>query len=265
MLIFNREFRRNLKILIIWSVIISGLMILTLSAFPEVVKQQKAIDQIIKGMPTALIKAFDMDVLNISDALGYYATKGYIMITLFGAIYAVMLGGNILSKEHSEKTIEFLLSKPVLRSNVITQKLLAVFVNVMLFNLIVAAANYIGFKSVDATIDFKVFASLTAAPLMLHLLFAAISFFLSSSLKKSRNAMPISLGLVFVMYFLYIVAGIADKYAKIKYVSPFEYVNAADIIINKGLDTIYMSIMVGVIIISIFATYIVYRKKDITI
>ncbi len=265
MKVFQREFHRNLKALMIWTLILSALMVLTIGMFPEVAKQQESIEKILKGMPEGFRKAFDMDKINMSDALGYYATKGYIIITLFGSIYAVMLSGNILSKEHQEKTIEFLLSKPISRSEIITQKFLSVCINLFLFNLIITFTNYISFSTIDAKINLKLFTWMSLAPLILHLLFSAVAFLLSSLMKKSKSVVSISLGLIFVMYFLDIVSSIAAPYENIKYVTPFEYVNPANIIVHKGLDMRYMSIMLGIIFISIFATYFIYQKRDITL
>jgi len=265
MVIFKREMNRNLKGLIIWTLVISGIAILNLMMFPDVAKQQAAIDQLIKQLPQALIKAFGMDKLSMADPLGYYATKGYIMIILFGSIYAVMLAGNMLSKEHNEKTIEFLLSNPVKRSGVVTQKLLAIFTNLLIFNLLVTAANYIGFKMAGAEFDMGVFLLLSLAPFLLHLVFASISFFLSSRIKKSRSIVSISLGLVFVMYFLDIVSGISDKFENLKYITPYEYVDAVGIVINKGINTSYLGIMAGVIIICNLAAYLIYQRRDIAV
>lgn len=265
MMIFRREMNRNLKGLIIWTLVISMIMILNLMMFPDVAKQQAAIDQLLKQLPQSLIKAFGMDKLSMADPLGYYATKGYFMLILFGSIFSVMLAGNMLSKEHNEKTIEFLLSNPIKRSGLVTQKLLAVFMNLLIFNLIVTAANYIGFKMVDAVFDTRVFVLLSIAPFLLHLVFASISFFLSSQMKKSRNIVSISLGLVFVMYFIDIMSSISDKFENLKYITPYEYVNAVGIVLNKSISTAYVGIMAVVIIICNLAAYLIYQRRDISV
>lgn len=253
-----------LRFWLCWTIAIGGLMILTIAMFPEVAKQQQTIDELLKQMPQSLIKAFGMDKVNLSDALGFYATKGYLMITLFGSIFAAMLAGNILSKEQSEKTIEFLLSKPVSRSRVVTEKLLAVVVYILLFNLLVAVANFIGFTMVDASFSFRLFVYLSVAPLLLHLVFAGISFFLSSLMKKGRSVLSISLGLVFILYFFEIISSIAEKYEQLKYLTPFVYVNAADIITRGGLDPTYTGIMTAEFLLSVLASYAVFLRKDIT-
>ncbi|MCX7709710.1 MAG: ABC transporter permease [Clostridia bacterium] len=265
MMIFRREIQRNLKGLIIWTLVIGGLTILNLMMFPDVAKQQAAIDQLIKQLPQTLIKAFGMDKLSMADPMGYYATKGYLMIILFGSIYAVMLAGNMLSKEHNEKTIEFLLSNPVKRSGIITQKLLAIFTNLLIFNLLITVANYIGFKMTKAEFDMGVFLLLSIAPLLLHLVFASIAFLLSSRMKKSRNIVSISLGLVFVMYFLDIVSSVSGKFENLKYITPYEYVDAVGIVINKSISTTYLGIMFAVIVISNFFAYWIYQRRDIAV
>lgn len=265
MLIYRREMNRNLKALIIWTLVISGIAILNLMMLPDVAKQQAAIDQLMKQMPPGLIKAFGLDRLSMADPLGYYATKGYLMIILFGSIYAVMLAGNMLSKEHNEKTIEFLLSKPITRSGIVTQKLLAVFTNLLIFNLAITAANYLGFRMADAEFDLNVFLLLSTAPFLLHLVFASIAFLLSSRMNKSRNIVSISLGLVFVMYFLDILSSVSDKLENLKYITPYEYVDAVEIVVTKSMSTTYLGIMAGVIILSALASYLIYQRRDIAV
>lgn len=265
MLIFRREMKKNLKGLIIWTLVISGIAILNLLMFPDVAKQQETLEQLLKQFPPSLVKAFGMDKLSMADPMGYYATKGYLMVALFGSIYAVMLAGNMLSKEHNEKTIEFLLSNPITRSGIVTQKLLAVFINLLVFNLIISVSNFIGFRMAGAEFDMGVFLLLSIAPFLLHLVFASISFFLSSRLKKSRNIVSISLGLVFVMYFLDIVSSISDKFENLKYITPYEYVDAVGIVINKSISSAYLGIMAGLIIACNLAAYLIYQRRDIAV
>jgi ABC-2 type transport system permease protein len=187
------------------------------------------------------------------------------MVILFGSIYAVMLAGNMLSKEHNEKTIEFLLSRPITRSGIVTQKLLAIFTNLLIFNLAIAIANYIGFKMADAEFDIRVFILLSVAPFLLHLVFASFAFLLSSQMKKSRNIVSISLGLVFIMYFLDILSSISDKLESLKYITPYEYVDPVEIVINKSISTTYLGIMAGVIFLCVLASYLIYQKRDIAV
>ena len=63
-------------------------------------------------------------------------------IVMAGGIYAAILGVSALVKEESEGTIEFLYSKPVTRSKIVTSKILASAVIFFIFIIIVGISNY---------------------------------------------------------------------------------------------------------------------------
>jgi ABC-2 type transport system permease protein len=265
-MIFKREITRNLKGLIIWGIILCGLVIMMLSIYPQFAENQKSMNEMLKAYPEGLKKAFGMDKIDFGTILGFYGVEIYLMNTLFGSIYVSLLASNIIAKEGYESTIEFLLSKPVLRTQIVTEKLLAVIVNVLLLNGAITIISLIGFKlSKDAQVPMDTFALLMLGTTVLHLTFAAISFLLSTIMKKSRNILSVSLGLVLVSYFFHVISGVSDKLENLKYLSFFKYVDASDIITNNSIQPLYLGIMFAVIIISIGSAYRIYYKKDIAV
>ncbi|TXK86222.1 ABC transporter permease subunit, partial [Parageobacillus sp. SY1] len=106
---------RAVKSLIIWSIVLSGLILLTLSIYPQFAEQQKEMTKLLEAYPESIKKAFGMNELNMGDLMGFYGIEIYMISTLLGSIYSAILASNILAKEENEKTIEFLLSKPVTR------------------------------------------------------------------------------------------------------------------------------------------------------
>lgn len=62
----------------------------------------------------------------MTEVMGYYGSKSYSLLLLIGGIFSIMLFSSIFVKEKDERTIEFLLSKPITRNQMITEKLLAV-------------------------------------------------------------------------------------------------------------------------------------------
>lgn len=265
-MILKREMKRNLKGLIIWSIVICGIVLLMLSIYPQMAAQQKGLDAMLEAYPDGLKKAFGMDKLDFGTLIGFYAVEVYMMTTLLGGIYASMLASNILVKEQSEKTIEFLLSKPVARTRVVMEKWLAVMVNLIIFNAVVVAASLTGFQfAKDSGADTVTFALLTAGGFLLHLTFAGVSFLLSAIVRRSRTVVSASLGIVFVTYFFSIMAGVSEKLDFLKFVSPFKYVDAAGIIKNNEIDPVYLCIMLGVIVLSVLSAHWYFNRKDISV
>jgi len=265
-MIFRREMKRNLKSLIIWSLILSGLVIMTLSLYPQMAADQQAINEMLEVYPEPLKKAFGMDKVNFGSLLGFYAIQVYMMTTLVGSIYAAIMASGILVKEESEKTIEFLLSKPVNRSEIIMQKLGTVVTNLLVFNIILTSTSLLGFQFADgAEYSGKVFALLAFATFLLHLTIASVSFLLSALMRKTRNIVSLSLGFVFISYFLHITAGVAEKFEFLEYVSFFKYVDAGEIIVNESIRVLFIIIMLAVIAVCISAAFLYYEKKDIAV
>jgi ABC-2 type transport system permease protein len=264
MIVLYRELRKAQKALWIWFAVLGGLILMMLSMYPEFSKSTESINELLESYPEALKSAFNMDQLGFETVIGFYAIEGYLFATLFGSIFAVMLAANIVVKEESDKTAEFLLAKPITRKEVITEKLLAVFLAITEFNLLLSLITFIGFNiGSDEAIDTAVFILICIGPFLLHLTFASIAFLISTIMKKSRNIISISLGIVFITYFLNILSSISDKLEFIKYVSPFEYVDAAALINDQAISSIYLVIMAVIIGLTVTLSYNVYQKKDI--
>ncbi|WP_066291107.1 ABC transporter permease subunit [Bacillus sp. FJAT-29937] len=265
-MIFKREFRRGQKSLIIWSLVLAGLIIWLLSIFPQFAEGQKSIQTLFDAYPESMKQMFGMDRLNLGTLIGFYGIEVYMMTTLLGSIYAAMLASNILAKEENEKTIEFLLSKPVSRSQIVAKKLMAVIVNIVILNIVSTISSIIGFQfAKEEAIQWSTFALLAIATLLLHVTFAAIAFMFSSILRKTRNVLSISLAVVIVSYFISIMSGLSEDLDILKYFSPFKYVEAANIINEQIIESIFLLLMGAIILISFIVSFMIYKKKDISV
>ncbi|WP_064093495.1 ABC transporter permease subunit [Rossellomorea aquimaris] len=262
-MIFKREFTKNAKSLIIWSIILGGIILMTLSIYPQFTQDQETLNNLLSAYPDSFKEAFGMDRLDIGTLLGFYGMEIHFMTTLIGSIYAVMLASNMMAKEENEKTIEFLLSKPLSRSRIVMEKLFAVMTNICLLNLFIVIICLIGFQFADEDVSMKTFSVLIFATTLLHITFASIAFLLSSVMKKTRTITSISLGLVLISYFFSVVAGISEGLEGVKYISFFKYVDAADLISENAIQPVYLVIMLGITALSICLTFWLYRRKDI--
>lgn len=266
MIIFLRELKRNRKAFIIWTVALVLFNVMMMSFFRSITGDVQKLDELVKSYPEGILKIFGMDRLSMSDVLGYFGTEAYVIITLLGSIYAMLLGSGIISKEESDKTIEFLLAKPVTRTRIVTSKALCVLFYVITFNIIFSVSNFIMFEVVKtADYDLTGFLLVSIGPLLLSLTFAAIGLMISVFITKSKTVYPLSIGIVIGAYALNVIASISDKTEKLKYFTPFKYVESANLIIDKNIETVYLIIMACIIVFSTVATYVIYNKKDITV
>ena len=71
------------------------------------------------------------------------------------------------------------------------------------------------------------------------------------------------LGIAAMMYFLNLIANIADVADFLKYITPFGYCEGADIVSNGSLDMTLVSVGAVMGIIGVLLAYLHYTKKDI--
>jgi ABC-2 type transport system permease protein len=73
----------------------------------------------------------------------------------------------------------------------------------------------------------------------------------------------LSIGVVLGTYILNVFAGMTEKTEGLKYLTPFKYAEARDILQDSSMNAVYLIIISVVIIASIVLSYVFYNRKDI--
>lgn len=266
MLLIKTEFKRNFKSLLLWTSIVAGLALMMLAMYPAFAKTMGDIEGLLEAYPSGFMDAFGMGEggLQMTDPYGWYGIEGYLFVTLIGGSYAAILGSSILSKEEDDTTIEFLLSKPISRNHILIGKAAVVLANLLFLSIILGIVTLIAFALIG-DLEADVWFLYIVGGLILQMIFASLAFVVSVFVTKSRKVISISLGLVMGMYAIDIVSNVSDNFEFLKYFTPFEYVNAVSISVDKKFDLLYMFISLMIILISGFITWFVYSKKDISV
>lgn len=259
---FKREFKINLKTLILWTSILMTIFLLVYLVYPSMnFASQEAVNNMLRNFPEEILRTFNMDLISIDTAFGWYKTEGYVFILLLGGVYSSLLGGSILLKEENDETIEYLLSKPVKRSKVVSAKVLCGLVNISLFVLILGIFNYIGL-SLSGEFNEKLYLYTVIAQLLLLYPLFGISFLISSFFRKTKSVTGIVLSLVFLSYALQMIGALSEKFRFLKNISLFELASIRDIIKTNQISLRNIVIAVIIVIVSIALSYYRYEKKE---
>ena len=206
-------------------------------------------------------EAFGMDRLDFGSFIGFYAVECGNILGLGGAFFAALIGISSLAKEEKERTAEFLLTHPVSRVKIITGKISAVLAQILLMNLLIFSVVVLSAVMIGEEIPWKELSLIHLANLLLQAELACVCFGMSAFL--CRGGLGVGLGLAAVLYFLNIIANISEKAEFLKYITPFGYTEAADILTEGALDGTL--ILVGIVfsVLSLGIAYLKYCKKDI--
>ncbi|WP_459129362.1 ABC transporter permease subunit [Guggenheimella bovis] len=260
MTLFKHELKTSRTPFWIWTVTISFLLSLCVFLFPEMKDKMSSFNDMFSSMGS-LSQAFGMDRLNMGTLVGFYALECGNILGLGGAFYASLTAVGMLSKEEKDKTAEFLLSHPISRTRVLTEKLCALFVLITSLNLIVFGVTVGTIVIIGEPIPWKEVGLLHVSFYFLQLELAGVCFGISSFLRKSGAGL--GLGIALLMYVLHLIANISEKVDFLKYITPFSYCDGAEIVTSLSLDTTKLFIGLSFGLLGILVSYLHYVKKDI--
>ena len=263
--LFNKEMRGNLTALVIWMIVITLLISVTMSVYPAFIANYSKVTGMLDLIPKGVLQFKGISDFNdLLSVEGFYAVNNVIYMMLLGSIYAIVLSSNILLKEEYNKTAEYLLTKPLTRSEVFLSKAAVLYLNVILLNLVTALAGLICiglFK--NGAVNTRVVLILSFYTLMLNMMFASTGLFLSAMVKRPRPVTTLSIAIVLILYFVYTLSKITESVAKIGYLSPFKFVNLNITNPAYKLEIINIAYFTGMFLLLFFLSYRLYLRRDI--
>lgn len=260
MTIFRHEIRQGRAPLIIWTAAVAFLLGVCVLIYPEMAKQMGEISQAFGNMG-GFSAAFGMDRINFGEFTGFFGVECGNILGLGGAFFAALLGISALSKEEKEHTAEFLLTHPVSRKTVITQKLISVLVQIIVLNVAAVGVTALTALLIGESPDRKLMGLIFLAYFIMQVETAAVCFCISAFM--SSGGPGLGLGLAAVFYFLNLVANLTEKARFLKYITPFGFTDSADIIAYGRMESKYLWVAFIVTLVGIAAGFWKYGRKDI--
>ncbi len=260
MTMVKHEVKQGIRSLAIWTAAIAFLLAVCVFMFPEMKGEMEGVGDMFSSMGS-FTEAFGMDRINFGTLTGFYAVECGNILGLGGAFFAALSAVSILAKEEKEHTAEFLFTHPVRRSRIVTEKLCAVILQIVLMNLLVFGVSIASVAAIGEEIPWKEIVLLHLAYFLLQIEIAGICFGISAFLK--RGSLGAGLGIAAVLYFLNLIANISETAEFLKYITPFGYAEGADIVTNLRLEEglVLLGMLYG--IIGIAAAFSWYCRKDI--
>lgn len=259
MTLLIHEMKRGSQPLIIWSVVVSFMLAVTVLLYPQMEPQMSEMEGMLSEMGS-FSSAFGMDKLNFARFSDYFAIECGNVLGLGGAIFAAITGISMICKEEKEKTAEFLYTHPISRCRIIAEKLIAVIIQLIIFNIAVFAASVISILIIGKGSDIQDIWLLFLAYTLLELEIGMICFGISAFI---RSGLGIGIGVAVGFYFLNIISNITEDTKILKYITPFAYADSAEIIQNHSIPPVYLSIGMALAMVCAVAAFFRISKKDI--
>lgn len=263
--VFIIEMKAHRKSLIIWCIAVLLMVGTGMSKYEVFSTSGQSINDVMSKLPKVVQAIFGIGSFDLSKASGFYALL-FLYLVLMTTIHAAMLGANIISKEERDKTTEFLMVKPISRDKIITAKLSAAFVNIIILNIVTLISSlvivgYFG-KGESVTGDITL---LMAGMFILQLMFMFIGTALAAVSKHPKTSPSVATGIILVAYLLSTAIDINLKLENLRYLTPFKYFEAKNLIPSGGFEPVFVILSVFIIAVSLSVTYVFYRKRDLNV
>lgn len=228
--------------------------------FPEMREEMDEVSQIFANMG-GFSAAFGMDRVSFGELMGFYGVECGNILGIGGGFFAAYVGITLLSKEEKDRTAEFLLTHPISRNYVVAQKLLAGLIQVILLNVIVFAVSGLSILLIGEQASWNLLGLLHLAYLLMQIEVFCLTFAVSAFL--SQGSVGIGLGIAAVFYFLNIIRNLTEQAGFLRYLTPYAYAEAADIISEEqlSLELILLGILVS--IVAVVISFLRYGRKDV--
>lgn len=263
--VFLRELRAHRTALIFWCIGMFAMVGSGMGKYAAYESSGTSVNTLVRQLPRAVRIVLGMGSFDLSKAIGFYGVL-YLYLIVMATIHAAVLGAEIISKEERDRTSEFLFAKPVARTKVITDKLLAALANLIVLNLVTLVSSiwvvdYYD-KGGSATGDIV---ALMAGMFFLQSIFLAIGMSIAAVRKKPRSATSIATAVLLAAFILSVSIDINNKLEFLKYLTPLKYFDAQNILPDGRLDLGYVALS-GVIIAALLAaTYRFYSNRDLSV
>lgn len=261
--IYLHELKMNVRSVITWSISLFLLIFIYMSIFSSFAGEAEALNDVLAEFPEEFLIAFGMNGIDLSTVLGFFG-----MIMLFCqicvAIQAANYGFALVSVEERELTADFLLSKPVGRTKILTSKLLSALTSLAVTSTVVWISSLVVISMYrdGRPYEAKTLVLLLLTIPLLQLFFLAVGMLISLLVRKIRSVTPYSMGLVFGLYVLSAFGGMIGDDV-FEYITPFKHFEANHIVTNAALDAPLVLISVSLIVISAVGSFMLYAKRNI--
>lgn len=263
--IFLRELKAHRKSLIIWSVVMLLMIISGMAKYSAYAETGQSMNELLSQIPKSIKAVLGMGDFDLTKASGFYGML-YLYLLLMATIHASMLGANIISKEERDKTTEFLMVKPVSRTEIITAKLSAALFNVIVFNLVtlVLSIAIVGKYANGEAITGEI-CTMMAGMFMMQLIFLFIGTGIAAASRRPKAAASIATAVLLVSFILSSVVSMNSNLEGLKYITPFKYFEGEKLLKGGGFDPVFVVLSLVIIGALAVVTYVFYRKRDLRV
>lgn len=246
--------------MVFWGLGVIGMCLLMVAFYHSFSGGQ--FDEALKNLPESM-KGLIGNIGSLKTVPGYVAQEVFgLRIPLLTLVMGIMLFTGLLAGEEGEGTLQTVLSQPISRLRVYSEKLLAGIVVSFVICMTAVLGVKLGLVMIHETMSLMKLFEAVLGVWLLTVLFGSIGFAIGAITGRRGFAGSIAGLLAFSTYLLTSFASSVSGIKTIEKLSPFHYYNNPAIA-QYGLTAKNVWVMVGVSAVFLLVAAVIFQKRDI--
>ena len=261
--IFMKTLRDQRRSLLFWGIGVAALTVVTVLFYPTI-SDMPELSEVFEEAEV-LASVFGGGFTDITSPEGYLNSQVYaLMVPILFLIFAIAMGSGAIAGEEERGTLDLLLSNPITRFEVLTQKFAAMIVSILALGLVLWVSVVLTAPFFDLDISVARTAQISLSAMLLGAVFGTLGLALGGATGKRGLTIGIAGAVAVLSYFLYTLALIADEIEPSRYASPFYYYIGADPLAN-GISIAHASVLVGLTAVLLAAAIYTFERRELAV
>ncbi len=263
MALYKREMKGSIKLLIIFSAIITMYVSIIISMYnPEMMKTLNSFTEVMPELMASVGMKTDAATL-----LGFMVSYLYgFILLIFPMLFCILRGNALIAKYVDKGSMALLAAAPVKRRTIAFTQMKTLISGIILLilyctiiELICAGSRFPG------ELDIKAFCILNGGLLCLHLFIGSICFLSSCIFSDAKYSVAAGAGIPIFMYVLQMLANVGGDAEKAKYFTFFTLFYPDGIVAGESKAVAGILILLAGAIVFYISGIIIFDRKDLHI
>ncbi len=257
------ELKNNRRQIFGWCIAIFSIMFMYMILFPSMQDMAKIK---MEALPKQFLQLFDMENFSSLDNFINYFGMVFNLILIAMSIFAATFSANLIFREEKTKTIEFLYSLEVSRTEIFVSKLITAFAATLAVLLSAAVSTAIcGFINGGETFVFGDYVQIIKVSGFTLFFFMAVSLTIAAITTKVGVSAVGSMIVLFCYLLGYLTKLLDTKAQWLAYLSPFQLFDPKSALSLESHTMVEMGIYFGIMVVFLIMGGIVYKRRDFNI
>ena len=257
--ILRVESSRHLRSSLALTIVLLVFVALYTSMFPGFGEDA---EELAEAFPEFVFDMFDIEALHTFE--GFIAAEMYSFFwTILVGVYFAYLGASMIAVDVNERRMDLTLSNPVSRESVLLQKLASLWVPLVMLNVTVAGAIYVGSVLIGETVNPVALAMVHLLSIPYLLVCAGIGLLLSVALGHPRSAKTGAIGLVIVLWLVDAISRMTGDFEWIGAVAPSRYYGYTAILVREEYALLDAGVLLAAFVVLIAVATALFVRRDI--